>query len=639
MLHSSVSILSLRLQAVIWSMVAAILVFASAASAALLDFQPANGDYNVAANWFDYTNLNNAVPTATDEAIVRNGGTLNITAADGNATAAVIRIGAGPQAGDPVGPPTYGGNGTLNWTGGNILGGVDGPRINVGQRDNTNDINYTGIVNHSGGKISLNTNASFLVVGSSGQTSTPTSVYNLMPGGTIGLISGAGNTNNGINVRNGTFNMTGGQIVWDDASIGQRAMTLASTSGTLGSEVVASANFSGGTVEVNGGLRMNSSSHTKAYVTISGAADLWFKGSDVQLAANSTNTYAQVDMSAGMLRVGDVATAQERRLIVGDGGTGVFNLSGGTVNVNHSFVVANNSSAQGTFTQTGGTLTVRSVETNRNTPAGGTDLTVENARIIIDGPTAVFTQENTSPALTGSTTIGARGNGRFELRQGQANLRFVELSSHSAARATLNVMGGTLRIQDGLNRTDTSVATIPTINLTGGELELTPAGTSFAWQADLELQGTRFDPKPLGRLTTTVGVAGTKPGDFSLNSGSIWDLDIVNGTLGGADFVNVVNGSAALNGGLLNINLLGGYVPTIGDTVRIVSSNLPVTLDAGALERSDRHWRPIIAGGGNEIHLTFVPEPSSMLLAAFGLFVGASASRRSRTGSSQQATG
>ena len=34
---------------------------------------------------------------------------------------------------------------------------------------------------------------------------------------------------------------------------------------------------------------------------------------------------------------------QERRLIIGDSGTGVFNLSGGTVNLNNSLVVANNS--------------------------------------------------------------------------------------------------------------------------------------------------------------------------------------------------------------------------------------------------------------------------------------------------------
>ena len=90
-------------------------------------------------------------------------------------------------------------------------------------------------------------------------------------------------------------------------ALGQRFMTISSTSGTLGSENVATANFSGGTVNVNGGMRMASPSHTKAYATISGTADMKIIGSDFQLGANATNAYAQVDMSGGSLRVGDAA--------------------------------------------------------------------------------------------------------------------------------------------------------------------------------------------------------------------------------------------------------------------------------------------------------------------------------------------
>ena len=68
----------------------------------------------------------------------------------------------------------------------------------------------------------------------------------------------------------------------------------------------------------------------------------------------------------------------------------MFNLSGGTVNLNHSLVVANNAAtAKGTFYQTGGTFTVRDIETNRNTPVAA-DLTIETAAIIIDGPTCRF---------------------------------------------------------------------------------------------------------------------------------------------------------------------------------------------------------------------------------------------------------
>ena len=156
--------------------------------------------------------------------------------------------------------------------------------------------------------------------------------------------------------------MTGGKSS-PIARPGQRFMTISSTSGgSLGSENVATANFSGGIVNVSGGMRMASQSNTKAYATISGTADIKIIGSDFQLARNATNAYAQVDMSGGSLRVGDASDSDHeeidyRRLA----GTGVFNLSGGTVNLNNSLVVANNATAKGTLYQTGGTLTVRSI--------------------------------------------------------------------------------------------------------------------------------------------------------------------------------------------------------------------------------------------------------------------------------------
>jgi hypothetical protein len=625
MLPTSGFALPLRRQAVILSTFAMVLVFASGAAAAIIDFNTLAGTYNTSGNWINYTtNDTTVVPTVADEAVARNGGTLTISAANGDAMASIIRIGAGPLTGDPVAPVPPTGPGTLNFTGGNILGdGTNGARLDVGQRDNATNTNYTGIVNHSGGKISLNLGPSRLVIGATGSTMTPTSVYNLMPGGTIGVVVGSGNTNNGINVRNGTFNMTGGSIVTDGAASGQRAMTISSTSGTLGNENVAYANFSGGVVDVRGGLRMASSSHSQAYATISGAADLKFTFNDVQLGANATNAFARVDMSGGSLRVGDVSIGDQRRLIVGDAGEGRFNLSGGTVTINHSFVVANNTTSKGVFNQTGGTFTVRDIEMNRNS---GTYPATETAAIIIDGPTAVFNQQNNAGG-SGFTTIGQFGTGRFEVRLGQANLREIRASQNPGSRATLNVAGGILRVQDGLSRTNVDAATIPTINLTGGELELTPAGAIVAWQAGMVLNGTDFDSKPGAILQTNIGNS-TRPGDFAVNTGSIWHLDIASNTLvGGADWVDVNNGTAALNGGLLNISHIGGYTPVVGDTVRILR-NLLAGTTLGGVTVSNPNWVPILAAGNTEIHLTYVPEPSSMLLFGIGLVVF-SAARRS----------
>ena len=67
-----------------------------------------------------------------------------------------------------------------------------------------------------------------------------------------------------------------------------------------------------------------------------------------------------------------------------------------------------------------------------------------------------------------------------------------EVSQNPGSRATLNVMGGKLTIQDGVIRNNVTAATIPTINLTGGELELTPAGRSYLLASGYEPHGHGF---------------------------------------------------------------------------------------------------------------------------------------------------
>jgi hypothetical protein len=124
------------------------------------------------------------------------------------------------------------------------------------------------------------------------------------------------------------------------------------------------------------------------------------------------------------------------------------------------------------------------------------------------------------------------------------------------------------------------------------------------WQAGIELQGTDFDPKPLAVLQTNIGNE-TRPGNFALNTGSVWDLDIASNTLfGGADWVAVNNGSAALNGGVLNIHQIGGYTPVVGDEVTIVRDLINgITLTS--LSVSDPHWQPYLASSNTELRLKY----------------------------------
>jgi hypothetical protein len=602
-------------------------------------------DAGATPNWKDTTQANTTVipvsvpsnapvgvPAAGDDAFVRNGGTATITSAISNLTFSV----GFPRTlfsddGTTITQTEVGGNGTVNMTGGSLTGsGANGLTLRLGGVGlaSAGSPVYTGTFTQSGGTVTMGVAGnpgSSITIGTQGTTPSPTSTYNLQ-GGTISMIAGAGN-NNGINVRNGTFNMTGGSITTSSLS-GQRFITISSASGTTGNENVANAYFSGGTVNVAGGVRMAPNSNSKAFVTISNTADIKMIGSDFQLGANGTNAYAQVDMSGGSLAIGGPTDSGTRRLIIGDSAgtsTGVFNLSGGAVNLYNSLVVVNNAGSKGTLNQTGGTLTVRSVEMNRN--AGAYDPTTDTAVISINGPNALFIQADNASG-SGQLSIGQEGRGRFEVLQGEARVREIRVSEKATSRATLKVAGGKLVVQDALNRTDVSAATIPNIILTGGELELTAPGGISQWQANMDLQGTRLDTKPGALLQTNLGNA-TRPGNFSLNTGSIWDVDIANGTLTGADNIDVNNGSAALNGGLLNISLLGGYTPNIGDEVRILRNVINgVTL--GSVAVSDSRWQPIVAASGTEIHLIYVPEPSSMLLLGIGLAMLSATRRTSR---------
>ena len=84
----------LRLRTGLLSVLIAVLVFVSAASAVDLDFNVANGNYNVASNWVDTTNPipvpAAAAPTVADRAFVRNNGTLTINS---DVAALQMRIG------------------------------------------------------------------------------------------------------------------------------------------------------------------------------------------------------------------------------------------------------------------------------------------------------------------------------------------------------------------------------------------------------------------------------------------------------------------------------------------------------------------------------------------------------------------
>lgn len=634
-MHLSVRASLLRVQAVTLFGVITALVFIPTAGAVDLDFNVPDGNFNVASNWIDQGSPGDpeadppvpptppappaTPPTVADRAFVRNDGTVTI---DSDVSVQWLRIGATKSItiDDPENPGTpisvqVGMPGTLHWTAGEITGPEGflsgGPDIRVGQRSDSLDINFTGTVIQDGAttKLLLKYNASRLTIGESGSTSTPTSSYTLK-NGTIGTaiggdgLSGA-NGNNGINVRNGHFTMLGGQII--DATpeelttlTTQRFITVANVDGTLGNESVSTATFTGGTVDVNGGIRVAPNAHSRGYLNIDGPVDIK-TGGDTSIGYHATNSVGEMTMSDGTLTIGN--TSFPGRFQIGHRGLGILNMSDGTINVTRDVRVGAEGPAGGSVIyMTGGTINATELNMRNslnNLPTGAPD---EGASIILDGPTAVFTQVGSQ-----GSRIGVEGKALFEVRQGHATLggggSFVSLGPNANSEGTLNLKGGKLTIGGTLGYS-TNALTLPDINLTGGILEFNSSSATQTWQPHLENTGSQLLTKSNELLEVVVGGGANYPSNFDMSSGS-WDLEIGSNDLLGADWFNVTHGTASLTGGALNISYINGFTPADGDTVRILRGANGVTLNSGAITLSDPNW-VLQTFGGDEIQLKYV---------------------------------
>lgn len=606
---------SLKFQAI--AMAVAGLFAATATQAATFDFNVPAGNYTNASNWVDETNTN-GVPGAADTAHVRNAGTVTI---DSDVFADAVLLGYfkedpnQPYIEDPNNPgtfipdpnnilPSVGSSGTLNWTGGEL----STPELRVGET-------HTGIVNQTGGVIHLLDSTSpdgVLQIGNN--TTDGSSVYNLI-GGRIGIQIGI-NGNNGINVRHGTFNMSGGEVIDETGTTntGQRMLSIATTN-----NAVSVATISGGTIDGRGGIRVALNSGSNGTLNVTGAGAFIGTMDDLSIGYHDAG-YGEMNMSAGTVRVG--TPDESARLQIGHRGVGVLNMSGGSIVVHGDMrVAAEDDTDSSSVYMTGGTLQVEKLETRRDPNKPGTDDL--GGEFVIDGPNALLIQEGED------AVIGRNGTFLFEIRQGEARIDEFQLGETPNSKGSVSVAGGKLLLKGDVLKDQLAAA--PTFGFTGGTIEVNTGAASSNWHVDLVNDGGTLDLTPGARHALVVGDA-SRPSDFLMNAGS-WNIEVAsNVTNSGADFINVLNGTGGLLGGTLNISHIAGYMPSIGDTVRIVrSASGSILLDEGGLTLlGDPNWRTVLGAGGSEIHLTYVPEPASIFLIGLGLFMAAASARSSR---------
>ncbi len=587
-------------------------------------------------------------------------------------------------------PPTGGGQltileGTLTIDDGSVL---DSNRVEIGVDD-------LGRILVSGEDSALNVNGS--IVASDGQLS----ILSIDDGATvtytnIARIGFTGSSN--LAITNGASLIGSGKLQLGDRedSTTTSLILSGSTVSTNGIDLGQRASSSGSTTISNAGTTVNSDSYFVVGDKGEGTLVL-------NLGAQLTNNIGVIGLESGSTGEATVSGsgtlwASTTRLEVGRNGIGELNLeSGGRVESGDRLEINDQS-----------TVTVRGLSTTLDVQDGPTisngtirvseNGTISTAGAILGrdvGSSALTTVSGTGSSLQSTTylEVGFMGMATLNIEDGgRVESATAVLGRHAGTQGTINLDGsgselevsGTLRVGDAGNGTlNVAASATATINelfhiRDKGSVSLTDLGTSLTVNGntinggsfrvaegaaatlngglsirgvrgggDVTLAGTIRPGTSIGAGTTDRMIHG---GAISFAAGAILELELGGLDPGSSyDQLFMEEGSIALDG-LLDISLIEGFMPTVGDQFTIVDNGSRATLNGtfiGALEGAvvatfddidlqisyigglgaDVVLRAIVTGSAGDSNGA-VPEPSAAALA--GLIGGLILARRRR---------
>jgi autotransporter-associated beta strand protein len=239
------------------------------------------------------------------------------------------------------------------------------------------------------------------------------------------------------------------------------------------------------------------------------------QGPWLQTGANVTlNGWFRIGIGSGVGKYemsGGTLTVNAARFNVGEGGTALFNFTGGTINKNGGGDFAVPDGGTGVMNQTNGTLNINSGEfwVGQGGSANGTYNLVSNGVITVNnwvaiargGGTAVFNMSDNSSVtkaganvfivgaggtgtwnqngggVTNSATdswLGEGGTGIWNMNAGSTVLAYLQLGRNGGSSGTLNLNGGAFAV----NRIDSGGGS-GTVNFNGGTLRARVASANF----------------------------------------------------------------------------------------------------------------------------------------------------------------
>jgi hypothetical protein len=284
---------------------------------------------------------------------------------------------------------------------------------------------------------------------------------------------------------------------------------------------------------------------------------------------------------------------------------GTYTLSNGTLTLASGNIMAVGNRGTGVVNQSGGTIYVRGAAAN--------------------AATAVL--------QLGRNTAAIPGRGTYTLSGGTAvaaNVQFGNAvqTSNTFPTNTFNMTGGTLRAGT-LSLINTAATN--NFNFTGGTLTATTVNIPLA------NNGGALSPATLAFTGTgTANDVVTNPvGLTTINNtytqGAAGSLAIEIAALGAGNFDRVsVTGAASVNG-FVNVSMLAGFEPNLGDTFDVLTATGGLT-GLPLAQGTTGAGKTFVASveGGNTLRLTVVPEPSSTLVLLGSLAGAGTVSRRGR---------
>jgi hypothetical protein len=450
----------------------------------------------------------------------------------------------------------------------NMNGGVfnSAERIQIAQ-----GVGSTATFNQTGGEVTAGTRPGgvagpegFIEIGQGG-----VGTYNLS-GGTLtavrSLVVGAWQGGDG------RFNITGGTVnIGEALQVARGSTDPANRADPKGGLV----NQSGGVVNTFwteiGASRFLGQTFVGTYkLSGTGVLNLQY-----EMNVGRNNGEGVFDISGGTVNVG--LGAGQRTFNTGRGGKGTFTMSGGTINVPEGFMLSSiegNILGSGTGTQTGGTINTNWVSIGQH---GAATYTMSGGNINASGDFNVGDVTGIAPY---QSTFNLSGTAVV-----QSNAAYI--GKNTGTGGVVNQTGGTFKVGAGGMVIANSAGSTGTYNLQGGVLDGISngnlrygAGTAAFNMTGGELRNFGTVNFPLnnqgGRVV--VGDHGTTAvmsvtGNYTQGAAGALDIDIS----GPSTFdALTATGNVSLSGNL-TIAKDPGYDPTIGQTFDIVFSSTALT--------------------------------------------------------------